>query len=178
MPEKIIIQRAEFENTLRRMAYELVEKCGGLENVVLVGVHRGGVWLAYRIATIIQAERGHELPRGELDINLYRDDLSRIGYHPEIRRTEVPVPIDNAFVVLVDDVIYTGRTARAALDALMDLGRPQKVLLCVMVDRGGRELPIQPDIYGVKVPVDSTGLIEVRFREIHGEDAVVVRPRS
>ncbi|MEW5927768.1 MAG: bifunctional pyr operon transcriptional regulator/uracil phosphoribosyltransferase PyrR [Gemmatimonadota bacterium] len=163
------------ERTLTRMAHEVVEQAGGTGSLALVGIHRRGVHLATRLAAAIRAERGVEVPTGTLDITLYRDDLMAIGPRPVVGPSALPDGgIDEQIVVIVDDVLYTGRTVRAALDELADFGRPRRTLLCVLVDRGGRELPIQPDIVGERVDVPEGGRVEVLVPELDGELGVEV----
>lgn len=174
MREKVILEDENFRSTLKRISLELMERVNSLEEVIIVGVYKGGAWLSERIKTVLEEERKIQLSHGYLDINLYRDDLSRIGYHPVLRKTDIPVSLDDKVVFLIDDVIYTGRTVRSALDALVDMGRPKRVYLCVMVDRGGREFPIQPDVCGIKLEAEHNEIVEVRFREIHGSDKIIV----
>ncbi|HEY7682406.1 MAG TPA: bifunctional pyr operon transcriptional regulator/uracil phosphoribosyltransferase PyrR [Gemmatimonadales bacterium] len=157
---------------LTRMASELVERCQGTTDVLLVGIQRRGVELAQRLARLVAAQEGHPVPTGKLDITLYRDDLQAIGPRPVIGETDLPDNLDGRTVVIVDDVLYTGRTIRAALDELADFGRPRRILLCVLVDRGGRELPIQPDIVGLKQATDSADRVDVLVKELDGRDAV------
>lgn len=157
---------------LTRMASELVERCHGTADVVLVGIQRRGVELAQRLARLVEAQEGKALPCGKLDITLYRDDLQAIGARPVIGETDLPFDLDDRTVVIVDDVLYTGRTIRAALDELADFGRPKRILLCVLVDRGGRELPIQPDIVGVRQETAGRDRVDVLVRELDGRDAV------
>lgn len=134
----------------------------------LVGIHSGGVWLARHLASAL----GVEEPIGELDISFYRDDFTRVGMHPTVRPSSIPWDVEGRHLVLVDDVLYTGRTIRAALDELADFGRPKRILLCVLVDRGGRELPIQPDIVGVRQETAGRDRVDVLVRELDGRDAV------
>jgi len=159
---------------LSRIAHEILEKNKSLEGLALVGIQTRGVPLARRIAASLGAMAGPPPPTGVLDINLYRDDLSRIGYHPVVRRTDVPFDLEGKRVVLVDDVLYTGRTIRAALAALVDLGRPERIQLAVLVDRGHRELPIRADFVGKNVPTAAADMVEVRLMETDGEDEVVL----
>ncbi len=155
---------------LSRMAVEIVERCGGAEALVLVGIQRRGVELAGRLAELIRQSEGRDIPLGKLDITLYRDDLSAVGPRPVVGETSLPAPMDGRVVVIVDDVLNTGRTARAALDELTDFGRPRRTLLCVLVDRGGRELPIQADIVGFTVTTAPEDRVEVAVRELDGDD--------
>jgi pyrimidine operon attenuation protein / uracil phosphoribosyltransferase len=160
---------AAAERALARMAREIVEKAAGTENLVLVGIHRRGVHLAEHLAREIQRTEGLEMPTGSLDITLYRDDLMQIGPRPVVGQTRLPAGgVDGRIVVIVDDVLFTGRTVRAALDELADFGRPRRILLCVLIDRGGRELPIHADIVGKTMEVRETDLIEVLVPELDG----------
>ena len=164
--------------TLVRMASEIVEKAGGVEQLVLVGIQRRGVELAERLAQHIEKSEGSTILRGKLDIALYRDDLQTLGPVPVVGATELPVDLTGRTVVIVDDVLYTGRTIRAALDELADFGRPQRILLAVLVDRGGRELPIQPDIAGVTITVSPGQMVRVSVQERDGRDAVELVPKA
>ncbi len=154
------------------MAVEIVERCHGTEGLLLVGIQRRGVELAERIGRLIEASAGGPVPLGKLDITLYRDDLQTVGVGPVVGETKLPGSLDGRTVVIVDDVLYTGRTIRAALDELADFGRPQRILLCVLVDRGGRELPIQPDIAGQTVRVGPGERVDVFVSELDGRDSV------
>ena len=169
-----ILDASAVERTLRRMAGEIVEANAGTDNLVIVGIQRRGVQLADRIVALIKASDGVTVPRGALDITLYRDDLQTIGPRPVVGSTELPGAIDNCNVVIVDDVLFTGRTIRAALDELADFGRPARIELAVLIDRGGRELPIQPDIVGKKVDVRAGDRVDVQVDEIDGHSAVVL----
>ena len=159
---------------VRRMAVEVVERNGGVEDLMLVGIRTRGVPLAESLAAQIRQAEGAEIPLGVLDINLYRDDLSTVAQYPVVKETRLPGPIDDHVVVLCDDVLFTGRTIRAALDALIDYGRPRSVRLAVLIDRGLRELPIQPDIVGQRVDTAASELVEVRFSAIDGSDGIDV----
>jgi pyrimidine operon attenuation protein/uracil phosphoribosyltransferase len=175
-PTRVRIMDADsMDRALTRIAHEILEKHRTLEAVGLVGIRSRGVPLAQRLAAKLGSIEGQAPPVGVLDINLYRDDLSRIGDHPVIRKTEIPFEVDDAAIVLVDDVLYTGRTIRAALDNLIDLGRPRLIQLAVLVDRGHRELPIRADFVGKNVPTAAKELVEVRLKETDGEDEVVIR---
>jgi pyrimidine operon attenuation protein/uracil phosphoribosyltransferase len=161
---------------LQRMAVEVLELAAGGE-LVLVGIQRRGVELAERLATLIEKDEGAVVPRGALDITLYRDDLETIGPRPVVGETRLPGDLAGKHVVIVDDVLYTGRTVRAALDELADFGRPQRISLCVLIDRGGRELPIQADVVGKDVKVNAQERVDVLVRELDGKDVVeLVRP--
>jgi pyrimidine operon attenuation protein/uracil phosphoribosyltransferase len=160
--------------TLNRIAYEILEKNRTLDDLALVGIRSRGVPLARRLAGKLKEITGSEPPVGELDINLYRDDLSRIAYHPVLKTTEIPFEIDDKVVVLVDDVLFTGRTIRSALNAIMDLGRPSWVQLGVLVDRGHRELPVRADYIGKNVATSKAQDVIVRLTEIDEEDEVVI----
>jgi len=173
--EKTCIMDAEkIRRTLARMAHEIVEFNRGVNNLALIGIRRRGVPLAERLAMLMEEIEGQKVPMGVLDITLYRDDLTLLAPKPVLHRTEVPFSIDNKKLVLVDDVLYTGRTVRAALDALMDLGRPKQIQLAVLVDRGHRELPIHADFIGGKVPTSKKENINVKLVEVDGVDRVVV----
>ena len=155
------------------MAHEILERNGGASDLVLVGLHTRGVPLAHRIAAIINDAEGHKPPVGTLDITFYRDDL-RIRDPRSIGPTEIPVDITGSVVVLVDDVMYTGRSTRSALDAVMDFGRPRAIQLAVLVDRGHRELPVRADFVGKNIPTAHSEVIRVRVKEIDGEDLVEI----
>jgi pyrimidine operon attenuation protein/uracil phosphoribosyltransferase len=162
--------------TLARIAHEIVERNKGVDDLALVGVRTRGVPLARRLARALRDISGHDVPTGALDITLYRDDLMRhaVGPQPLVRRTEIQFSIDNRKILLVDDVLYTGRTTRAALDALIDFGRPKGIQLIVLVDRGHRELPIKADYVGKNLPTSPEESVQVRLLEIDGQDEVVV----
>jgi len=162
--------------TLTRIAHEIVERNKGVEHIALVGVRTRGVHIARRLARTLAELTGTDVPTGALDITLYRDDLMRqaVGPQPLVRRTEIPFSIDNRKILLVDDVLYTGRTVRAALDALIDFGRPAAIQLIVLVDRGHRELPIKADYVGKNVPTAPEQSVQVRLQESDGLDEVVL----
>ncbi|MFZ5687912.1 MAG: bifunctional pyr operon transcriptional regulator/uracil phosphoribosyltransferase PyrR [Bacillota bacterium] len=164
----------KIRRALTRIAHEIIERNRTAENLVLIGIRRRGVPLAERLAKIIKEIEGVTLPVGILDITLYRDDLTTLSYQPVVHKTEVPFSISGKRVILVDDVLYTGRTVRAALDALIDLGRPENIQLAVMVDRGHRELPIRADFIGKNLPTSRREVVAVHLEEIDGEDKVVI----
>lgn len=170
-----IMDEASIRRVLTRIAHEILESNKEITNVALVGIRRRGGPLAERLATAIETIEGTRPPVGVLDITLYRDDLTTLSSQPEVRGTHVPFDVTGLNVVLVDDVIYTGRTVRAALDALMDLGRPRRIQLAVLVDRGHRELPIKADFVGKNVPTSSAEVISVYVREIDGVDKVTIQ---
>jgi pyrimidine operon attenuation protein/uracil phosphoribosyltransferase len=165
----------EMKRALTRIAHEIVERNGGPENVVIVGIQRRGVQLAERIRDAISTFESHAVPVGTLDITLYRDDLTTLGPQPRVGETRIPIDIEDQHVVLVDDVLYTGRTVRAALDELMmDFGRARTIQLAVLIDRGHRELPIRADYVGKNVPTSKREIIKVQVHEIDGQDRVLV----
>lgn len=172
--QKILLTAAAVERTLKRMADEIVELNDGNHNFVVVGIQRRGVQLAKRICALIEASEGVEVLQGSLDITLYRDDLQTVGPRPVVGPTDIPCDIDGRKVVIVDDVLYTGRTVRAALDELADFGRPSHISLAVLIDRGGRELPIQPDIVGKKVDVEAGDRVDVLVEDLDGRTAVIL----
>lgn len=171
----VLMDGADVRRAVDRMAHEVLEKLGGNRRFVLIGIQRRGVDLAGMISTAIAAAEGIEVATGTLDITFYRDDLMAVGPRPVVGETKLPTGgLDDMAVVLVDDVLYTGRTARAALNELMDWGRPARILLCVLVDRGDRELPIQPDIVGRAFQVLANQRVDVHVPDIDGELAVVL----
>ncbi len=169
-----LLDARAFERTLRRVADEIVELNNGTDRLVVVGIQRRGVQLAERIARFIQEREGVEVPRGALDITLYRDDLQTVGPRPVVGPTDLPWNLEGKRVVIVDDVLYTGRTVRAALDELADFGRPARIMLAVLVDRGGRELPIRADVVGKTVELGDGQRVEVLVDELDGRDAVIL----
>lgn len=172
-----IMDAAGIKRVLSRLASEIVERNKGTDDLLLVGIHRRGVPLAKRLAERIDLLEGVTVPVGALDITLYRDDLSTIAPHPVVSKTEFPIDITDHNLILVDDVLYTGRTVRAALDHIMDYGRPRRVQLAVLVDRGHRELPIQADYVGKFVPTKDSEIIKVMVKEIDGVDEVLIVER-
>lgn len=172
----VVMDADRITRTLTRIAHEIVERNKGLDEVAIIGVRTRGVHLARRLAASLREITGHEVPTGALDITLYRDDLMRhaVGPQPLVRRTEIPFSIDNKRILLVDDVLYTGRTTRAALDALIDFGRPKSIQLIVLVDRGHRELPIKADYVGKNLPTAVDESVQVRLSETDSLDEVVL----
>ncbi|MGB9662465.1 MAG: bifunctional pyr operon transcriptional regulator/uracil phosphoribosyltransferase PyrR [Moorellaceae bacterium] len=170
-----IMDAEKMRRALVRIAHEILERNKGTEDLVLVGIRRRGVPLAERLQRLIEEIEGIKVPLGILDITLYRDDLTTLSVHPIVHRTEIPFNITGKRVVLVDDVLFTGRTVRAALDALIDLGRPQNIQLAVLIDRGHRELPIRADYVGKNVPTSRKEEIAVQLKEIDGVDQVLIR---
>ena len=173
-----LMDARDMARAVKRIAHEIVERNRGTENMVLVGIHRRGVYLAKRLQKLIEESENVKVPCGELDITLYRDDLTMVFEQPIVHSTRMPVDITAKNIFLVDDVLYTGRTTRAALEALIDLGRPASVLLSVIIDRGHRELPIHADICGKVVPTSKSELVEVRVLELDGKDEVVICERD
>lgn len=172
-----IMDESAITRAITRISHEIIEKNKGVERLVLIGIQRRGVPLAKRIAEKIKEVEGKEISVGILDITLYRDDLSMLDEHPIINGTEINFPIANKKVVLIDDVIYTGRTVRAAIDALMDISRPQMIQLAVLIDRGHRELPIRPDYVGKNVPTSRNEIVHVNLLEIDGVNSVMISDR-
>jgi len=174
MPEKVVMTQEEMRRALVRIAHEVLEKNRGTEGLVFVGMQTRGVPLAQRLADIINEFEHVEVPAGALDIGLYRDDLPFLEVQPVIRPSAIPTGIEGKSVVLVDDVLFTGRSIRAAMDALIDYGRPQQIHLAVLVDRGHRELPIKANYVGKNLPSARNEEIQVRLIETDGRDEVVI----
>ena len=174
MPQ--VMDADRMSRALTRIAHEILERNRGLDELALVGIRTRGVPIARRLARALKEINGDDVPTGALDITLYRDDLMRhpVGPQPLVRRTEIPFSIDDRKIMLVDDVLYTGRTIRAALDALIDFGRPRVIQLIVLVDRGHRELPIKADYVGKNLPTSLRQSVQVRLQEIDGTDEIVV----
>jgi pyrimidine operon attenuation protein/uracil phosphoribosyltransferase len=168
MSEKQILSADDIRRAITRMAHEIAERNEGVASVALVGIRRRGVPLAQRIAATLADFEGSRVPVGTLDITLYRDDLSLRGPAPVVHSTDIALDITGRTIVLVDDVLYTGRTVRAALDALADLGRPARIQLAVLIDRGHRELPIRADFVGKNMPTASDEVVETRLKEVDG----------
>jgi pyrimidine operon attenuation protein/uracil phosphoribosyltransferase len=172
----VVMDADRMGRTLTRIAHEILERNRGVDDLAIVGIRTRGVPLARRIARAIHDLNGHDVPAGALDITLYRDDLMRhaVGAQPVVRRTEIPFSIDNKRILLVDDVLYTGRTIRAALDALIEFGRPLAIQLIVLVDRGHRELPIKADYVGKNLPTSALQSVQVHLLETDGRDEVEI----
>lgn len=171
---KELMNKKDIDRALTRMAHEIIERNKGIKKLCLVGIQRGGVYLAERLAAKIRQIEKKEIPVGSLDIAFYRDDLSIRKEHPLVRRTEVPCEITDLKVILVDDVLFTGRSIRAAMDALTDLGRPAAIQLMVLIDRGHRELPIKADYVGKNIPTALSETVEVQLKEEGFEDRVIL----
>jgi len=174
MPEKVVMSPEDIKRTLARIAHEIIERNKAVNNLILVGMHTRGVPLAKRLAADIEHFEGLKIPVGALDINLYRDDVSSLALRPIVHRTDIPVSVDGKSVILVDDVLYTGRSIRAAMDALIDLGRPRSIQLAVLVDRGHREMPIRADYVGKNMPSSRDEEIQVQLVEVDGIDEVAI----
>jgi pyrimidine operon attenuation protein / uracil phosphoribosyltransferase len=170
--KSVLLDEEEIRRALTRIAHEIVEKNKGIDGLCLVGIHTRGITLAKKLLDLIERFEGARLPLGVLDITLYRDDLSEIGLQPKVRETRIPFDLHGKAVVLVDDVLFTGRTSRAALDALIDQGRPSRIYLAVLVDRGHRELPIRADFVGKNLPTSKNEVVKVKTLEDDGSDAV------
>ncbi len=172
-----LMSATEIDRTLQRLAHEIVERRGGTANLALIGIRRRGVPLAQRISRAMRAIDGVDVPVGTIDITLYRDDLSTVAAQPVLHSSEIPFNVDDKDLVLLDDVLYTGRTIRAAMNGLFDLGRPRRVQLCVLIDRGHRELPIEAAFIGRTVQTSDTEIIEVRLSEVDKEERVMLVER-
>ena len=180
MSEKVVLEHDDLRRTLRRIAHEIAEKNPEPTRLAVVGIHTRGAVLARRLHTFLGELTGTELPIGDIDISFYRDDLRlrEPGAQPVVHASHVDFPVEDNTIVLVDDVLYTGRTARAAIDALFDYGRPARVQLAVLADRGHRELPIRPDYVGKNLPTARSERVNVRVEEIDGVDEVAISPAS
>src|SRR3954452_12281820 len=175
MTEKTVLDREDVRRTLQRIAHEIVEKTGG-EGVAVVGIHRRGAVLGARVRDLVADLVGEPVPFGDIDISFYRDDIALRSDHPVVHASHVEFPVEDFTIVLVDDVLYTGRTVRAGVDALFDYGRPRKVQLAVLADRGHRELPIRPDYVGKNLPTAQSERVNVRVEELDGVDEVAIDP--
>lgn len=173
---KVLLQEEEIRRALLRVAHEIVEHNRGAADIVVVGIQARGAPLARRLAKSIEALENVAVPVGRLDITLYRDDLEREHFRPNLRETQIPVDLTEKHVVLVDDVLYTGRTIRAAMDAVMDYGRPRTIQLAVLIDRGHRELPIRADYVGKNIPTARSEEIELHLLETDGKDEIILLP--
>jgi pyrimidine operon attenuation protein/uracil phosphoribosyltransferase len=171
---KELMNKKDLERALTRMAHEIIEKNKGISGLCLIGIQRGGVYLARRLAAKIRDIEKKEIPVGSLDIALYRDDLNIRQQQPVVRRTDVPFEVTDLKIVLVDDVLFTGRSIRSAMDALMDIGRPASIQLAVLIDRGHRELPIKADYVGKNIPTSLRETVEVQMEEEGFEDRVIL----
>ncbi len=171
---KELLDKKDIERIITRMAHEIIERNKGVNELCLVGIQRGGVHLAERLARKLEEIEGKTLPVGTLDIALYRDDLNVRKEQPVVRRTQVPCEITNKKIILLDDVLFTGRSIRAAMDAIIDFGRPSAIQLAVLVDRGHRELPIKADFVGKNIPTATNETVRVQFEEDGFEDKVVI----
>jgi pyrimidine operon attenuation protein/uracil phosphoribosyltransferase len=176
--KKVVMDAEGIDRSLTRIAYEILEKNKGVEELVLVGIRTGGVYLAERLQRKISVIEGADVPLGILDITLYRDDLSTSHPKPQIGKTEIPFSLDGRKVVLVDDVLFTGRTIRAAMDALIDFGRPKLIELAVLIDRGHRELPIRADFVGQNLPSSLWEAVSVNLTEKDGRDEVLIEEQG
>lgn len=174
MPEKVIMSEEEIRRALTRIAHEVLESNGGPDGLVFIGIHTRGVPLAHRIAEVIRGSEKVDVPVGALDFGPHRDDLPYLGVQPVIRPSDIPTDVTGKNVILVDDVLHTGRSVRAAMDALVDYGRPRRIMLAVLVDRGHRELPIKANFVGKNIPSSKYERIQLRLKETDGQDEVVI----
>jgi pyrimidine operon attenuation protein/uracil phosphoribosyltransferase len=172
--ERVLLDEKAVERTVNRMTLEILEKNQGSKQLSLIGIRTRGIFLAKRMKDKIKEIENRELPLGVLDITMYRDDIAKLKGPLEVKKTDIPFNVNNMTIVLIDDVLYTGRTTRAAIDAIMDLGRPNKIQLAVLVDRGARELPIQPDYTGIFHTAAAEEEIWVKLREVDGKDEVLL----
>lgn len=173
-----LMSSSEIDRTLLRIAYEIVERNGGIDDLGLVGIRRRGIPLAQRLGKLIEGIEHTAIPVGTLDITFYRDDLSTVGPRPVVQESEIGFPIDDKRIILLDDVLFTGRTTRAALDALFSQGRPRQVELCVLIDRGHRELPVHASFVGRTIQTTMNEVIEVKLSEVDGTDRVLLMEKT
>lgn len=176
--KSIILDKDSIARTLMRIAHEILEGNKGVQDICIIGIRNRGAYLAQRLANCIESIENKKVPMGALDITLYRDDLTLVSEQPVVHKTEIDFDINDKTVILVDDVLYTGRTVRAALDALIDFGRAKSIQLAVLIDRGHRELPIRADFVGKNIPTSQTEIIEVRLEEVDGKDEVAIVERE
>lgn len=176
--KKTIMDAAEITRCLERMVYEIREEHPDGKDLLIVGIRTRGVYLAERLKSILDSVYSQPVPLGIVDITLYRDDLTRLDYQPQVKDTQLPFDMDDRKILLVDDVLYTGRTIRAAMDALFDFGRPKSIQLAVLVDRGHRELPVQADYVGKKVPTSRTEQVQVSLKESDNTDEVLILEKA
>lgn len=176
--DQTILNDVDMDRALKRMAYEILETRRETPTLVLIGIHTRGVHLAHRLSHHINTFEGIEIPTGEIDITLYRDDWTQMSAQPVVKTTDIPFSVDNKQIVLVDDVLFTGRTIRSAMDAIIDFGRPARIELAVLIDRGHRELPIQSDYTGLCLKTDRSQMVNVRLKESDGEDRVVLHSKE
>ncbi|MGL9893271.1 MULTISPECIES: bifunctional pyr operon transcriptional regulator/uracil phosphoribosyltransferase PyrR [Enterococcus] len=174
MQAKEVVDQVTMKRALTRITYEIIERNQSIEEIVLVGIKTRGIYIAARIAERLKQLENIEVPVGELDITLYRDDKKEIAQEPELHSSDLPVSLEGKEVILIDDVLYTGRTIRAAMDAVMDFGRPRKISLAVLVDRGHRELPIRADYVGKNIPTAKKEEILVEMQELDGQDRIMI----
>ena len=177
MQKALVLDEQAIRRSLTRIAHQIIEKNKGIEDCVLVGIRTRGIYLASRLAKRIEEIEGNSIPVGELDITLYRDDLTKKTANPLVKGSDIPIEITNKIVILIDDVLYTGRTVRAGLDAIMDIGRPSAIQLAVLVDRGHRELPIRADYVGKNIPTSSSEKIVVELSEVDQVDQVSINEK-
>ncbi|MEY8444688.1 bifunctional pyr operon transcriptional regulator/uracil phosphoribosyltransferase PyrR [Enterococcus ratti] len=174
MQAKEVVDQVTMKRALTRITYEIIERNHNIQDIVLVGIKTRGIYIASRVAERLKQLEGIEVPVGELDITLYRDDKKETPEEPELHSSDIPISLEGKEVILMDDVLYTGRTIRAAMDAVMDFGRPRKISLAVLVDRGHRELPIRPDYVGKNIPTSKTEEILVEMQELDGQDRIMI----
>lgn len=170
----ILMDEASLNRAIVRISHEILEKNNGLDNLALIGIQRRGVTMAKKIKTNLESIEGKEVPMGILDITFYRDDLSKLAAHPVVHGTDIPFNVNDKKIILIDDVLYTGRTVRSAIDAIFDMGRPEAIELAILIDRGHRQLPLRPDFVGKNVPTALSEMIKVEFEEVDGENKVLL----